>query len=168
MKKLLLVTALIFTTSAFSSVKVGIINVQKVLASIAEGKSVNSTLEKSFKSKENLIKTEEKEIRELQEKFKKQDAVLSAAAKAKKGAEIQQKYQAIRAKMMQFEKEIRKQEAELKKPIFEKLRPVIEAVSKAEKVSVTFEGAQSSLLYVENRVDMTDKFIKAYDKKYSK
>ncbi len=70
--------------------------------------------------------------------------------------------------MMQYEKEIRKQEAELKKPIFKKLTPIIEEISKAEKVAVTFEASQSSILYVQEKVDITDKVIKAYDKKHSK
>ncbi len=86
MKNLILITALFFSSIAFSNVKVGVINVQKVLLTIKEGKSVNKTLEKSFKSKQDLIKKEEDSIRKLQEKFQKQNAVLSAAAKAKKGA----------------------------------------------------------------------------------
>ncbi len=168
MKNLILITALLFSSIAFSNVKVGIINVQKVLLTIKEGQSVNKTLEKSFKSKQDLIKKEENAIRKLQEKFQKQNAVLSAAAKAKKGAEIQKKVQTVRAQMMQYEKDIRKQEAELKKPIFKKLTPIIEEISKAEKVAVTFEASQSSILYVQEKVDITEKVIKAYDKKHSK
>jgi outer membrane protein len=157
-----------FSLSGFAQVKVGLVNIQKIILTIKEGQSVNKTLEKSYKSKQDLLKKEENEIRKLQEKFRKQDAVLSDAAKAKKGAEIQRKVEAVRAKMRKFQTEIQKQEAELKKPILEKLKPIIDSVSAKEKVALTFEISQSPVVYAANRVDLTDKVIKAYDKKYSK
>ncbi len=168
MKSLILILALSISFSAMAEVKVGIVNIQKIILSIKEGKSVNKTLEKSFKSKQDRIKKEEDSIRKLQEKFKKQDAVLTDMAKAKKGAEIKQKIDAVRAKMMQFQKEIQKQEAELKKPILEKLKPVIDSVSKSEKVSLTFEISQSPVVYAANKEHLTKKVIEAYDKKPSK
>ena len=86
----------------------------------------------------------------------------------KKSQEIAQKMEAARRQAAQFEQEIRKQEAELKKPILEKLKTVIDKISQQEKVSMTFEVSASPVVYAANKVDLTDKVIKAYDKKYSK
>ena len=168
MKNILLVISLTFSLSAFSVVKVGLVNIQKIMGTIGEGKSVNTTLEKSFKAKQKELKSEEQAIMKLQEKFKKQDAVLTDSAKVKKSTEIAQKMEAARRKAQQFEQEIRKQEAELKKPLLEKLKPVIDEISKTEKVDLTFEITSSPVVYAANKVDLTDKVIKAYDKKYSK
>lgn len=168
MKNLILILALVFSFSAMAEVKVGIVNIQKIILTIKEGKAVNKTLEKSFKKKQELIKKEETAIRKLQEKFKKQDAVLTAQAKAKKAAEITKKIETVRSKTMQFQKEIQKQEAELKKPILEKLKPVIDEVSQKNKVALTFEISQSPVVYAANKMDLTKLVIEAYDKKYSK
>lgn len=168
MKKLLLSLVMLFSFTAVANVKVGIVNIQKIIVSIKEGKAVNSTLEKSYNSKKKQIKKEEEEIIKLQEKFKKQDAVLSNAAKAKKGAEIAKKMEETRNKVRQFEAQIRKQEGELKKPLLERLKPIIDAVSKEAKVSMTFEISTSPIVYAANKVDLTEIVIKAYDKKYSK
>jgi outer membrane protein len=168
MKNLILVIALAFSFSSLAEVKVGIVNIQKIIVTIKEGKSVNTTLEKSYNSKKKLIKKEEEAVKKLQEKFQKQSKVYSEATKAKKGAEIGRKMEAIRKKVAQFQSDIRKQEAELKKPLLEKLKPVIDSISKEANVSMTFEISSSPVVYAASKVDLTDKVIKAYDKKYSK
>ncbi|MEE2670951.1 MAG: OmpH family outer membrane protein [Bdellovibrionota bacterium] len=165
----LLVIMLAFTVSAAKAeIKVGIVNIQKIISSIEEGKSVNKTLEKSFKSKQKVLKDEEESIKKLITNLQKQDAVLSDAAKAKKAQEINEKRKTAAEKMRQFQAEIQKQEAELKKPILDKLKPVIDDVSKAEKVSLTFEISASPPIYAAEKIDLTEKIIKAYDKKHSK
>ena len=165
-----IILALLVCTLSFSTlaeVKVGIVNIQKIIVSIKEGKAVNTTLEKSFKKKQEEIKKEEDDIRKLQEKFQKQTSVLSESAKAKKGNEIKAKIDAVRAKMMKYQKEIQKQEAELKKPILEKLSPIIDKVAVDEKIDLTFEVTQAPV-HALKKVDLTDKVIKAYDAKHSK
>lgn len=167
MKALILLTTLILSTSAFSATKVGLVNIQKIIGEIKEGKAVNKTLEKSFKSKQKSIKKEEEAIRKLQEQIQKQSKVLSDSAKAKKFAEIQKMVADARAQTQKFQKEIQKQEAELKKPILEKLKKVIDKISSEEKVDLTFEISSSPIVYAAEKVDLNDKVIKAYDKEHS-
>lgn len=168
MRNILLVLSLAFSFGAFAEVKIGLVNIQKIMVSTKEGKSVSKTLEKSFKAKQKQLDAEKKAIVSLQEKFKKQDAVLSDTAKMKKSQEIAKKMEMARRKAAQFEQDIRKQEAELKKPILEKLKPIIDQISKQEKVSMTFEVTASPVVYAASKIDLTDKVIKAYDKKHSK
>jgi outer membrane protein len=164
----MLIIFVLFSINAIAEVKIGIVNIQKIITTIKEGKSVNTTLEKSFKAKQKKIKAEEDKIKKLQEKFQKQSAVFTAEVRAKKGMEIQQKVQEVRQQMAQYQKEIQQQEANLKKPILEKLKPVIDEVSKKEKVAMTFEISSSPVVYAQSKIDLTDKVIKAYDKKHSK
>ena len=168
MKSILMVSMLAFSLSSMASVKVGLVNIQKIIVTIKEGKSVDKTLKKSFDKKQKKIKAIEADIRKMQEKLQKQNKVLSETAKANKMAEIQKKVMAARQQMSQFQKDIQKQESNLKKPILEKLKPVIDAVSKENKVAITFEISTSPVVYAENKVDLTEKVVKAYDKKYSK
>lgn len=166
MKKLIILLSLLLSFSAFAEVKVGIVNIQKVITSIKEGKSVMKSLEKSFKSKQAELKKEENKIKKLQKDYQKQSLVLSDKAKAKKEADIRGRIQKLQKTTMAYQKEIQKQEAQLKKPILEKLKPVIDSVSKAEKVTMTFEITSSPLVYAQNKIDITAKVIKAYDSKH--
>jgi outer membrane protein len=166
MKKIILIMTLMFSLSAFAEVKVAIVNIQKIITSIKEGKGVMKSLEKSFKTKQAELKKEEEAIKKLQKDYQKQSLVLSDKAKAKKEGDIRQKIQGLQQKTMKYQKEIQKMEAEMKKPILEKLKPVIDDVSKKEKVAMTFEITSSPLVYAQDKIDITDKVIKAYDKKH--
>lgn len=168
MKAIILLITMVLSLSSFGATKVGIVNIQKIITQIKEGKSVNKTLEKSFKGKQKQIKTMEDSIRKMQTTLQKQDKVLSDTAKAKKVGQIQRKMAEAKQKMRKFQQDIQKQEAALKKPILEKLKPIIDAISKAEKVDLTFEMSSSPIVYAQNKIDLTSKVIKAYDKKHSK
>jgi len=168
MKSMLMVLMLTFSVSSFASVKVGLVNIQKIIVTIKEGKSVDKTLKKSFDAKQKQIKALEAGIRDMQEKLQKQNKVLSETAKANKMAEIQKSVMEARQQMSEFQKDIQKEESDLKKPILEKLKPVIDAVSKENKVAITFEISTSPVVYAEDKIDLTDAVVKAYDKKYSK
>ena len=167
--KLLLAMALILSSSmSFAVSKVGLVNIKLIVSSINEGKAVQDTLKKSFESKKKLIKEQEDKIVKLQQTLQKQSKVLSEEAKAKKFGEIQQKVAATRKQTQQFQKEIQKQESELMKPIMDKLTKVIESISAKEKVDMTFELSASPLVYVAEKVDLSQQVIEAYNKKYKK
>lgn len=168
MKKLITILAMALSFSAVAQVKVGVINIQKVITSIGEGKNVMSTLEKSFKSKQKEIKAEEEAIKKLQQDYQKQSSLLSDKAKANKENEIRQKIAQLQQKTADYQKNIQNQERELKQPILEKLKPVIDQVSQSKDVAMTFEASSSPVVYAQNQVDITNDVIKAYDKKHKK
>jgi outer membrane protein len=166
MNKLLVLLSLLLSVSVFAQTKVGIINIQKVIRTIKEGKAVNTTLTKSFKSKEKQLKAEEAKIKKQQEAYQKQTMLLSGEAKAKKEQEIRKAIAELQKKTMAYQKEIQKQEAQLKKPILDKLKPIIDSVSSKKGVDLTFEISSSPIVYAKTQVDITDEVIKEYDKKH--
>lgn len=168
MKNLLVVVLLLSMANAMASSKVGIVNFQKVISEIKEGKSILKTLEKSYNDKKKILKAEEDKIKTLQGKYKKQSMVLSDKAKLKKEQELKEMIYALQKKTVSYQKEMQKQEAELKKPIMKKLQVVIDKVSNDEKVDLTFEISTSPVVFAANKIDLTGKVIKAYDKKYNK
>lgn len=167
MKALILLTTLILASSAFSATKVGIVNIQKIISEIKEGKAVDKTLKKSYDSKKKALGVEEDKVRKMQEQLQKQNKVLSDSAKAKKFGEIQKMVGEVRNMQKKFQEEIQKQEAQLKKPILEKLKKIIDKISKDEKVDMTFEISSSPIVYAADKVELNDKVIKAYDKEHS-
>ncbi len=166
MKSLIVLSALILSFSAHSAVLVGLVDIQKVIVSIKEGKAVQKTLEKAFNDKKSILKKDEDKIKKAQEDYKKQSMVLAEAARMSKEREIQEQMMKLQGKTMEFQKEIQKMEQDLKKPILEKLRPIIDEVSKASSVAMTFELSAAPIIYAEAKKDLTEEVIKAYDKKH--
>jgi outer membrane protein len=163
--KMFLVLLLLVSSQAFATAKIGFVNVQKIISSIKEGKSVVATLEKSFNSKKAILKGDEDKIKKAQEDYKKQSMVLSEKARLQKEKEIQESMMALQKKTMDFQKEIQQQEGELKKPILEKLKVVVDEICKTEGIDIAFE-VSAAPIYAKERIDLTDKVIAGYDKKH--
>lgn len=166
MKLILGLMLLTFSFSSFSSVLIGLVDIQKIITTIKEGKNVQKTLEKSFNEKKALLKKDEDKIKKAQEDFKKQSMVLAEAARATKERELQEMMMKLQNKTMEYQREIQKMEQDMKKPILDKLRPIIDEVSKESKVSMTFELSAAPIVYAESKKDLTEDVIKAYDKKH--
>lgn len=166
MKFILGVMLLTFSFSSFSAVLVGLVDIQKIITSIKEGKNVQKNLEKSFNDKKTVLKKDEEKIKKAQDNYKKQSMVLAEAARANKEREIQEMMMGLQNKTMEYQREIQKMEQDLKKPILERLRPIIDEVSKANEVSMTFELSAAPIVYAESKKDLTEEVIKAYDKKH--
>lgn len=168
MIRFLVILALCFSINAHSEVMIGLINLQKVLATIKEGKEVNDKLKKSFDEKKANLTKEEDKIKKSQEEYMKQAALLSAEAKRKKEAELQQVIIALQKKTMEYQKEISELEATMKKPILDKVKDIVEAISAEAKVDFTVEVSTSPVVYAKTKKDLTDLVISAYDKKHGK
>jgi outer membrane protein len=149
---------------AKAETKVGLINIKLIMNQIDEGKNVNVTLEKSFKGKESILKSEEAKIKKLQEELVKQDMVLSDKAKMTKQKEIQEAIGAYQKKTMDFQKQIQKEEADLKKPILDKLSKIVEKISADAGVDVTYEISSNPLVYAKTKEDLNQKVIELYNK----
>ncbi len=166
MKLLIGLMLLSFSFSSFAVVTIGLVDIQRVITTIKQGKKVQSTLEKSFNDKKALLKKDEDKIKKSQEDYKKQSMVLAETARLNKEREMQDLMMKLQNKTMEFQKDIQKMEQEMKKPILENLRPIIEEVSKEAQVSMTFELSAAPIVYAEAKKDITDDVIKAYDAKY--
>lgn len=166
MKFIIALLALALSLPSFASTLVGLVDIQKVITSIKEGKAVQKNLEKSFNDKKVLLKKDEDKIKKAQEDYKKQSMVLAEAARMNKERELQEMMMGLQNKTMEYQREIQKMEADLKKPLLEKLRPIIDEVSKANAVAMTFELSAAPIVYAEAKKDITEEVVKAYDKKH--
>lgn len=168
MKKMLLVALLAMTTqgTAVADVLVGVLNLQKVLVSINEGKSINDELKKVFEDKKAILSKEEQKLKKEQEEYVKQSALLSADARQKKEGSLQQGIAGLQKKTMDYQKEISELEANLKKPLLEKVKAIVDKVSADEKVEFTVELNSSPVLYAKTKKDITDLVIEKYNKEH--
>jgi outer membrane protein len=168
MKALIAMLALAMTSTAFSAVVVGKVDVQKVLISVNQGIAVRDQLKKSFDEKQKILKDEEDKIKKLQDDYSKKASVINDKEKAKKEREIQEKIVSIQQKTSGFQKDIQDMEQKLKTPILDRVKTVVDEVSKASDVDFVYEAATAPILYAKSEKDLTDEVVKAYNKKFPK
>ncbi|MBS1984079.1 MAG: OmpH family outer membrane protein [Bdellovibrionales bacterium] len=160
----LLMSSLALSANAFA-MKVGIVNLQRALQETKKGKSAKATLEKEVEEKKKKIDTERSALQKATEEFQKKSAVMSEKARNQKGMEMQQKIAQFQEFVQKSQQEVQGRDSELTKPVLDGLRATVADIAKKHKVDLVFEENTSGMLYSEEKVDLTDDLIKAYDNK---
>jgi outer membrane protein len=145
-------------------IKIAVVDMQKALQSVDEGKKAKSQLETEFNAKKKQLQTEESNLRKMTEDFKKQAAVMSDEARARKQGEIQEKVAKFQEATQKSQMEIQQKERELTDPILSKLRGVIQTIAKTKGYTTVLEKNDNVVLYSQDKDDLTSDVITSYNK----
>jgi outer membrane protein len=171
MKKWLVVLIMFFLVGSCayaieaSDLKIGIVNMNKVINMSNEGKRKKKMLEAQARQTQKLLKMKEEELRAM-EKDLKDNIMLNAAAKAQKQSELNKKRQEFRQDVNKAQKSFRQDEARHTSNIFKDLVVVVKKIATDEKFDLVLEfNITQSILYTKyNLVDITEKVTAEYNK----
>jgi outer membrane protein len=149
---------------AADSLKIGTVDMQQALQSVEAGKKAKAKLEGEFNTKKKKLQNEEAAIKKMGEEFKKQSLVMSDQARAKKQAEIQDRILKFQEMTAQSQAEIQQKESELTQPIIEKLRTIVSQVAQKKGYTIVLEKNENTVLYSQDKDDLTKDVIGAYNK----
>lgn len=149
--------------AAAQDLKVGVVDLFKVLNESEAGKRAKGNLESLIKSKQAAIDEKGKSIEKMKADLDKQAAVLSAEARKQKEEELERlvrDYQRIAA---DSQAEVKKKESELTGGILAELRQLIVEIGSQEKYTLILENAGGVVLYFQPSVDLTNKVIAKFN-----
>ena len=160
MKKCIaLILFLIFNVSIVSAeVKIGFVEIQKILKGAPQTVAANKKLEKEFTKRTAKLKKTVKEINSKEKAFKKNSMTMSEAERAK----IQRQIQALKIEAQRTEREVRedidlRRREEIAK-VQKQVNIAVEKVAKEQNYDlVLYRG----VAYAGKKVDITDIVIKA-------
>lgn len=183
-KKLLLtlimgLTGLLMLSSAAAAqqaVKIGYVDLQKVIMESHEGKKAMAQLEKIKKSKNAELKKLFDKIKALEKQLK-QKGVLKPAVRSEKLNLYEAKQRTYIELRARYSEEYLKKKIGLSKPIYIELTRMVKEIGKKEKYTLIFDYSasaseeellllQSEVLYAAPTVDLTNKVLKAYNAKH--
>ena len=154
--------ALFFATTSYAqTMKVAVVDVEKAIMSIPDGKAAKSKLEREAKKKQKALDNKQKELLSMKESLERQASLLQESVKRQRVMEYQKQLAALQEEYMKMQQELKAKEAKLLKPIFEKINTAIETVSKKGGFSLVLER-RAGVLFASDSLDITDKVIKAY------
>lgn len=166
LKKMVLAAFVMVGTLGFSQVslaqqKIGLVDVQKALNTVAAGKKVRSEIESEREKRSGEFKKKGEDIEKMRQDIEKKQSVLSEEAMRKRQAEFQEEVMKYRAAFEKANQEFMKKEQDMMKPIAEKMRRVVDKVAKAKgyNMIIHFEAA----LFSDGSADLTDDVIKAFE-----
>jgi outer membrane protein len=146
-----------------AEVKLGYVDLQKALNLSESGKAAKEKIQKKVKDHEGAIDSRQKELKKLKDELEKQALLLSEEARGAKERDYQQKLKEFQRYTKDIQDELQQQDADFTRQILEDLFKVIKGIGEKEGYTMILEQSESSLLYADDKIDLTDKVIKAYD-----
>ncbi len=159
------VLAVLFLAApAFAAdVKIGYIDLQKALNSSDAGKAAKEKIGKTVQEYQGTVEARQKELKKLKDDLDKQTLVLSDEARAAKEREYQQKLKDYQRFTKDIQEELQQKDADYTRQILEDLLKLVKEIGQKEGYTVILEQAESSILYADEKIDLTEKVISAYN-----
>lgn len=144
--------------------KIGYVDLQKALNLSAAGKAAKEKIKVKVQGYDSEVKQRQEELKKIKEDLEKQAMLLSEEARSSKERDYQQKVKDYQRFTKDIQETLQQTDADFTRKILETLLKVVQTVGKKEGYTLILEKTESSLVYADESIDITDKVIKDFDK----
>ena len=141
---------------AAAEIKIGFVNVPKVLDQAPQARAADQRLEKEFGPRDSEILSMKRELVALNEKLSKNSAVMSNTERQRKEADMRQMRREIRRLEDEFREDVNLRRSQELGKLQRKVVEVIQTLAKAEKFDLIISDG---VIYAGSKVDITEKVI---------
>lgn len=150
-------------TAGSTTTKIGVLEVQRVVAESAVGKESLARVQKIQSQKQEDLTKRQNELKDLEKRIQDQSKSLSEEALDK----LQKDYQAKALEFKRAQDDAQRELEELQRrelsELEKKVMPVIDAVAKEHGYNLVFNKFQSGLLFADSTTDLTDAVITKFN-----
>jgi outer membrane protein len=151
--------------SGADSVKVGILDMQRLQQESKNFGEVREALKKKFETLQVKLDKEKSKVIEAEEEFKKQSLMLSLDAKEDKQKELEKKTRYYKYVYEEVTQEMKDAELSAQRKVGREIEKIVEKLGGNEAYTLILEKGTVGLIYYDDSLDITNKVIKAYDLK---
>lgn len=145
--------------------KIGYVDLQKVIINSKAGKSAKKAFEVKFTKKRNIIEQKTKALEKMKQEFIKNSTMLNESKRKEKAEQIEKQEKDLNRTREDFREELQKEDLELTRKILKETEEILIKTAQSEGYDMIVERTESGIIYASPQMDITDKIIKAYDKK---
>lgn len=158
---LIMMFSLVALNIQAAEVKIGYVDLQKIVTTSDQGKEALKTMESLEKAKGSLINEKIEAIKKLEDELTKQGAILTPEAKQKKQMEYEKLVTEYQQMRRSTEEELKKNEAEFIQKIVMDVKKLLAKISKEEGYTVILNEAV--VIYIPEEYNLTDKVLKQFN-----
>lgn len=141
-----------------AEMKIGVMNVQKVLVSSTSGKSAKAKFDEKMQELQTKFKTEEEELVAMQKDIENKSSAWNEETKQMKVREFQKKRRELQAKSEDARFELKTLQDKELAPILKALEDVVVNYGKDNGFTMILDS-KSGVIYFSEAVDITDKLV---------
>ena len=165
-----LVVVLLALSASFAQaqerLKIGFIDVQRVIAESNSGKRAKERFQAQIKKVEADLLKERQDLERLKTDIEKKGPLLKEDERRNLEADFQKRSVNLQRSMGDYQEELRQKEGAMMSEILKELEGVVADFGKAEKFTVILERSQ--ILYSDQGTDVTSKVIESYNSRVKK
>ena len=143
--------------------KIGVVDVQRILARSAAGVAAREQLEREKAAMQKEVDTKRQELEKLKEELDKKGPLMTADTRKEKQDVFDRKRRDATRLVDDFQKELEKKEQGLLQKVLQEISGVIEKIGKGRNYYMIVEKRGASVVYSTAEADITDEIIRAYD-----
>ena len=160
---LALLFALTFARPSLAEIKIAFVDMQRALLEVDDGKAAKGTLEKMKGDKQKQLDGEQEALKKAKADFDTQKAMMKDEVRRQREEELAEKLGRLQMLYATLQKDLAGKEAELTKGIFKRMAHILEKMGKEQKWTMIFEKTESSVLWAEQSLDLTNELIRRYN-----
>jgi outer membrane protein len=143
--------------TAMAELKVGVVDGNDIIWKSAAGKRAQENLKKKYEELGRPLQQRQQDFAKMVAEAEKQASVMKEDARKRKEEELSKKMEEIKKQGMDAEKQFVQFREKEQGPLLQKLEQAVTAVAKDEKLDVVFDKGSSGLLYIDPKLDLTEK-----------
>ena len=158
-KKLLLALVLVLSTpwAMAAESKIGFVNTERIFRESAPAVRASKKLEKEFAAREQEIQKLAKQFRDLQAHLEKETVTMSEGERRNKERDLANLNRDLQRSQREFREDLNVRQNEERAAFQDRVNKAISDLAEREKFDLVLQEA----VYVSNRIDITDKVLRA-------
>ena len=146
------------SAQAVTTTKIGFVNTERLFREAAPAKRAQQKLEKEFATRDAEVQKLSKQVRDLQAALDKDSATMPEADRRNKERDLANYSRDLQRAQREFREDLNLRRNEELAQLQERANKVIQQIAEAEKFDLIL---QDPVVYASQRIDITDKVIKA-------
>lgn len=146
--------------------KVALVDLQRVLMETSQGKKAKKDLEKAVARSTAKLERKAKALQKQYEDLQAKAAMLSEAELMRRSQELQSAELELQTLYEEAQQDLMKKEGLLMEKIYKNAAAIVKQMAKSEDIQIVLVRSELTVLYANPKLDITNKVIVAYDKKF--
>lgn len=149
---------------AAEPVKIGILDLQRIITESNEGKRIQERLLNKKRQMQEELDKKGNEVNEMQKEIEKQSLMLNMDAKEDRQKELEKKRRDLNYFIQDINEELKKAENDARSEILKVIMTVVDTIAKKDKFDLIHERTGGGVLYIAPALDITEEAIRELNK----
>jgi len=154
---LLCLAAAASVASAQESVRIGVVNIERLMRDAAPAKAAQQKLEAEFSKRDKELQDLAARLKSMSERLERDASVISEADRARRQRELAELDRDFQRRQREFREDLNQRRNEELAQVIDKANRVIKQIAEQEKYDIILQEA----VIASARVDITDKVLRA-------